>query len=378
MTPRLLDISHAVEHGLITYKGFPAPVMCDFLSREASRAKYAPGTEFQIDRIDMVGNSGTYVDSPFHRYADGKDLAALRQRLRHEVRATLSAAASGVERAGLRSWDFGPLPRTIERESAGFVVVSYPALVDEGDTVAVRVFDTPSAQRQAMAAGTRRLVLLNTPSPVRPVANSLSNRAKLVLTRNPHGSVAALLQDCIACAADALIAAGGGPAWDADGFARLVEEVRPRLAGTVLDVAGTVERILAAEHAVQTRQASTAGPGLDAAIADVRAQLAGLVYPGFVAATGLRRLPHLVRYLDAVERRLAKLPENPRRDAAWMHRVHAVQEAYAELPRSADTGDIRWMIEELRVSLFAQALGTAHPVSEQRIFRAIDELAGHA
>ena len=74
---RLIDISHAVEAGLVTYKGFPAPVMCDFLSREASRAKYAPGTEFQIDRIDMVGNTGTYVDSPFHRYADGKDLSEL-------------------------------------------------------------------------------------------------------------------------------------------------------------------------------------------------------------------------------------------------------------------------------------------------------------
>ena len=74
---RLIDVSHAVEQGLVTYRGFPAPAMCDFLSREASRAKYAPGTEFQIDRIDMVGNTGTYVDSPFHRYADGKDLAEL-------------------------------------------------------------------------------------------------------------------------------------------------------------------------------------------------------------------------------------------------------------------------------------------------------------
>jgi arylformamidase len=73
----LIDISHVVEAGLVTYKGFPAPVMCDFLSREASRAKYAPGTEFQIDRIDMVGNTGSYVDSPFHRYADGKDLSEL-------------------------------------------------------------------------------------------------------------------------------------------------------------------------------------------------------------------------------------------------------------------------------------------------------------
>ena len=74
---RLLDISHAVEAGMVTYKGLPAPVMCDFLSREASHAKYAPGTEFQIDRIDMVGNTGTYVDSPFHRYADGRDLSEL-------------------------------------------------------------------------------------------------------------------------------------------------------------------------------------------------------------------------------------------------------------------------------------------------------------
>ncbi len=73
----LVDVSHSVEHGMVTYKGLPAPVMCDFLSREASRERYAPGTEFQIDRIDMVGNTGTYVDSPFHRYADGKDLSEL-------------------------------------------------------------------------------------------------------------------------------------------------------------------------------------------------------------------------------------------------------------------------------------------------------------
>jgi arylformamidase len=77
MSARLVDLSHTVEHGLVTYKGLPAPVICDFLSREASRARYAEGTEFHIGRIDMVANTGTYVDSPFHRYAQGKDLAAL-------------------------------------------------------------------------------------------------------------------------------------------------------------------------------------------------------------------------------------------------------------------------------------------------------------
>ena len=77
MTTHLIDVSHTVEHGMITYKGLPAPVICDFLSREASRSHYAPGTEFLIGRIDMVANTGTYVDSPFHRFADGADLAGL-------------------------------------------------------------------------------------------------------------------------------------------------------------------------------------------------------------------------------------------------------------------------------------------------------------
>ena len=73
----LIDLSHTVEHGMITYKGLPAPIVCDYLSREASRKLYAPGTEFQIGRIEMVANTGTYLDSPFHRYADGKDLSEL-------------------------------------------------------------------------------------------------------------------------------------------------------------------------------------------------------------------------------------------------------------------------------------------------------------
>jgi arylformamidase len=76
-TPSLIDVSHEVEHGMVTYKGLPAPIVCDYLSREASRARYSAGTEFHIGRIDMVANTGTYVDSPFHRYADGKDLAQL-------------------------------------------------------------------------------------------------------------------------------------------------------------------------------------------------------------------------------------------------------------------------------------------------------------
>ena len=332
-----------------------------------------PRDAWRLDQVpDHLRITFEVVDEGEKPLAQGKDLGELRQRLHHQVRQSLARAATGVERTGLRGWDdLGELPRTIERQQAGFLVRSYPALADEGDSVAVRVFDTPAQQHEAMRAGTRRLVLLNTPSPVRTIANALSNRAKLVLTRNPHGSVAALLDDCIACAADALIAEAGGPAWDRDGFERLVAAVRPRLAGTALEVVGTVERILAAEHAVQNQLAVTAGPGLEPSVTDVREQVRALVFPGFVTATGLAQLPHLVRYLQAAQRRLEKLPESPARDQERMHRVHAVQHEWAQAGRPAE---VRWMIEELRVSLFAQALGTAHPVSEQRILRAIDAL----
>jgi arylformamidase len=93
---RLIDLSHTVEHGMVTYKGLPAPAICDFLSREASRAIYAPATEFHIGRIDMVANTGTYVDSPFHRYASGKDLAQLPlESLAHLEAVAIAAASPG-------------------------------------------------------------------------------------------------------------------------------------------------------------------------------------------------------------------------------------------------------------------------------------------
>jgi kynurenine formamidase len=102
---RLIDVSHTVEHGMITYKGLPAPMICDWMSRDASRAKYAPGTEFHIGKIEMVANTGTYVDSPFHRYENGKDLAELPL----ESVADLECLVVRVP-AGMTSIDEVPLP----------------------------------------------------------------------------------------------------------------------------------------------------------------------------------------------------------------------------------------------------------------------------
>jgi ATP-dependent helicase HrpA len=328
------------------------------------------------------------VDDDGKALAEGKDLLALRRKLVPEVREVIASAVAEVrpeiERDGLRSWTVDVLPRTLSHVRGGHAVVGYPALVDDGDSVAVRVLESEAAQRQAHRAGVRRLLLLATGSPVKTVLGRLDNRTKLALGSAPHARAAELFDDCLACAVDALVDEAGGPAWDADGFARLAEHVSANLVAEVVLVIKRVSSVLAAAASIRSTLDSLGGPA--ASVDDIRAQLAGLVYPGFVTATGTVRLRDLPRYLTAIERRLDKLPADPVRDRTKTADVAHVQRTYeeflGELPpaRRADdaVADIRWMIEELRVSLFAQTLGTAYPVSEKRIFRAMDDAADRA
>ncbi|HEY2206246.1 MAG TPA: ATP-dependent RNA helicase HrpA [Pseudonocardia sp.] len=324
----------------------------------------------------VTGEDGAVV-------ATGKDLPALRARLAGRSRAALSSAAGAdVERTGLTSWSLGELPAEVRRDRGGHQIVGYPALVDAGAAVDVRVFGTPAEQRAAMWRGTRRLLLLTVPSPVRQVRRTLRNADALALSQGPHGSLDALLADCLDAAADAVLARAGGPARTADGFARLAEAARTGLTGALVEVLDAVVEVLAAATDVRGRLAGIRAPGVESSLADVRAQLDALVYPGFVAATGADRLADVARYLRAASRRLETLPREPTRDRDWMARVHEVRVAYDELlaglppgrPVPAAAVEIRWMIEELRVSFFAQPLGTRYPVSEKRIYRAIDDL----
>ncbi len=307
--------------------------------------------------------------------AEGKSLPELKRQLAPKVSATLSRAADDIEKKGLRAWDFGTLPRTYEQGR----VKAYPALVDDGDSVAIRTFPTEGEQRRAMWRGTRRLVLLGSPSPAKFLQSRLSNQAKLVLSHTPHGSVAALLDDCVACAADKLITEHGGPVWDETAFGALRDHVRADLSDETATVFAQAQRILAAAHEVETRLKSTGSPILIPALTDVRAQLTRLIYPGFVTVTGSRRLPDLLRYLRAIERRLDRLPDDPHRDRERMLAVQQVEAAYVRArdarPGNTRIRQVRWMLEELRVSFFAQQLGTAYPVSEKRIRRELDEAA---
>jgi ATP-dependent helicase HrpA len=225
--------------------------------------------------------------------------------------------------------------------------------------------------------------MLNLPfSPVRYLSSRLGNAAKLALSRAPHGSVAALLDDCVACAVDRVIAENGGPAWNPADFAKLQTRVRETLFDAFEQVVSKVELILTHVYEIERRLRGISDISFVAAVNDIRRQLAGLIHAGFVAETGWWLLPHLQRYLKAIDLRLDKLAGNIQRDRDYIQRIDEIQQEYrdavAQLPparRAADAvTQIPWMIEELRVSYFAQSMGTAYPVSDVRIYRAIDAL----
>jgi len=313
----------------------------------------------------------------------GRDLDVLRRTLAPKVRATISAAAGDIERRGITTNDFGTLPRRIAQVRGGYEVTVYPALADEGDSVAVRVFESEAQQREAMRAGTRRLLLLTLPPAARYLQGRLDNRAKLELSRvKVYRSIADLLDDCAGAAVDKLVADAGGPGWSSAEFTTLRETVRADLVDAVANVVTQVQAVLATTYDVEQRLGSTRDPALVPALADIRAQLKGLVHPGFVTETGWRQLHHLPRYLRAIAYRMDRLAGNLPRDRQLMAQLHQIEQEYrelrADLPAGgvADEGlqEIRWMIEELRVNFFAQSLGTAYPVSDKRIYRAMDQL----
>ena len=281
---------------------------------------------------------------------------------------------SGIaERSGLTAWTVGALPREVKRLVSGHTVTGYPALVDEGSTAGIRVFQRQSAQDLAMRGGVIRLLALRVPSPDRYVLDHLSNKEKLTFSQNPHGSVTELIADCTLATIDKLTPAE--LPWNEKDFNALYEAVRAELIDTVFSVTAVVERVLASKLRIDKALKSASSLPLISALNDIRQQLDLLVFPGFVAKTGFAQLSQLPRYLSAIERRLEKLPNNVARDGQSMAAVQQLEDEYddavaALVPGQRSTAaleHVRWMIEELRVSLFAVELGTAYSVSEKRI-----------
>ncbi len=297
----------------------------------------------------------------------GRDLGELKLRLAPRVDRTLNAAAAHLTHPGATSWQFGELPRRIERPLPG-----HPALVDRGDRVGVQVFADAGAAVRAHRNGLRRLITLTTVDPTRWVVSRMGNATKLALATSPYPDVPALLADARLKATGDLADAVGGldGVRDEAAFTRLADLVRQdaatamqqtvQVAGEVLQLAGQVRsRLQAAPPATRD---------------DVAEQLAGLVYPGFVAATPAAAWRRLPVYLKAMLRRLEASVTNPRNEAQGLALITELEDEYAALcarfpagPLPAEVAAVGWLLEELRVGLFAQALGTAGPVSAKRV-----------
>ncbi|HET8780696.1 MAG TPA: ATP-dependent RNA helicase HrpA [Agromyces sp.] len=399
--------------------GEPREPLVAAVAQAIRRLTFAPvdPADFDIDRVPPhLRVTFRAVDERGRTLGSSKDLgelqAALADRTREAVARAVTAkprgerasrtsrmpdAANGgsempqaapqpteaIERSGITTWEWDELPAHLDTRQAGNVIRAYPALVDEKTSVGLRLVATASERDRASRRGIRRLLVLATPTPVAYVQEHLSNEEKLALAASAYPGTRALLDDCLAACVDAELRAR-----HPDGLVRTraeFEAVRDAIAANIMermfDTVALASRILRAAREADRAISGASSMHLMAALGDLRTQLDGLVPAGFVSATGIERLRHLPRYLEAINVRVRKLVENPGRDRQAMNQLEpsmaAFEAAGGRIPIDPESPPqlvrVRWMLEELRVSLFAQELRTAEPVSPQRIAKALDE-----
>ncbi len=313
--------------------------------------------------------------------AQGHDLAELQRRLAPKLTQTLTRASRQVATTGATSWSFPALPQRHTTRRGDSELAGYPAIRDDATSVAVVVLDTPDRARLVHARGLRRLLALTTPDPTRWVVSRMSNQTKLQLGVSPYPSVTALLADCRLKALDRCLNTMGVDPWtirDPERFAAVSVPVRERMADTMRAVVTYTGDLLGRYQAVQRLIAGRTGEIYD----DVAEQVANLVFTGWIAATPDPWFGHQERYLHAAELRLTAYASNPARDRQPAAVVAQLEDEYADLvarqpegPLSPEMARVGWLLEELRVSLFAQQLRTAEPVSAKRVRSALTALA---
>ncbi len=359
----------------------------EYLAAQIQRQTYTPVSvdDFDLDRLPahlqmtfaVIGENGK-------RVAASKDLDGLKHKLSSRTRESVAKAhvhtPNAVERGGITSWDFGELPRVLDTTQSGNTIRAYPALVDEGASVAIRLMATPGDQAREHRKGVLRMLQLAVPAPTGYVQEHVTTAEKLALARNPYPSMNALYADCLlACAAEVL---GERDIRSPSEFA----VVRDKLSATIVDslfaAIGLVSTVLTSARDAEKAISTASNIALIAPLADAREQLGALVFPGFVGRTGLAQLRRLPVYLAGITHRVAKLAENPNRDRAWLTEVQTATERYraagGELPQHPDARSalthVRWLLEELRLSLFAQHLPTVEQVSLKRISKLLSDL----
>ncbi len=322
------------------------------------------------------------VDEKGRALASGKDLDKLKDQLAPKQRQEIASQAKAIERTGITAWDFGDLPATYEIHSGGITTTGFPALVRHDAALSLRVVTSAAQQREALRTAVRWLLQRELPSVASRVLRTLSSTERIALTQTSHPSAAALYDDCTAASIDLLVAKNGPLPMTQAAYEQLRGVAQGALVETVSktmrDLAGTLtaraEAVLLLE---EIRHASFADVR-----ADVAAQLDFLFGTSFVTRHGAARLPDIGRYSKAIAVRLDRVKGHRDNDHRGMLVVQDVLNEYAELARAfppdepppSTLTDIRWMIEELRVSTFAQSVPTAYTVSVKRIHKAMDSL----
>jgi len=303
------------------------------------------------------------LDDEGRQRAMGRDLAGIKRELGEDTKALLQDEAPVDEGTRHTGWTMGDLPEIMEIERGRRTLMGYPGLVDAGDAVTLQVFESPEKAREAHAAGVRRLLSIAFRERIRDLERTLGKDMVL----------APLKDDILRAALDRTFLAESLPMTQAD-FARRIDEGRSRFTLIAQEIARSAGQILAERTALQKKlngvEKAFARPA-----AEVRAQLERLLAPGWLAATPWERLQHLPRYLKAASLRLDKVRADPQRDQRLAAEVAALEQPYQRelgLRRrsgavSADLEQFGWLLEELRVSLFAQELRTPVPVSVKRL-----------
>ncbi|MBL4940902.1 MAG: ATP-dependent RNA helicase HrpA [Colwellia sp.] len=320
----------------------------------------------------------------------GRDLNQLKAQLQGKVKASIKQVAEkGIEQSKLTQWSFGNLPQGYEKKIASMTIKAFPALVDHKNSVAIELFEEQEQAEQAMLNGVSRLILLNIPSPLKYLQEKMPNKAKLGLYFNPFGAITDLLQDCIQAACVYLVKQYmlanhlTQLPREKQNFDLICDYVRAEISDCVLSAAIKVEQVLSLRHDIAKKLKGTVALNVIQSHGDIKQQHENLVFKGFVSACGLDKLDDIIRYLKGVLRRLEKLPIDPNQDRLKLIEVNKATDLFVSVlakqrkdkPIAQNIHATKWMIEELRISLFAQNLGTTQPISLKRIINHLKDVS---
>ncbi|MDD3528810.1 MAG: ATP-dependent RNA helicase HrpA [Gallionellaceae bacterium] len=359
--------------------------LADFLARTTGQA--IPRDAWRLDNLAAhLTMNYRVLDEGNRIVAEGRDLAALRRQLGGEAARSLQQAAAPNERDSVGRWDFGDLPERVELTSGGRKVAAFPSLVEKGGQLALKLLDSPAVAREAHRRGVCRLLWRAFPDLLKQVEKDLAARLKPAAMQyallDKSLGLADLIADVLYSAARAVLNMDPADLRRQNEFDSAAQTARPHLAGQAKETARLAAECL--DHAHRLNQQLARPLASKVAAADLREQLQGLVFPGFAASLAPATLVHLPRYLKAMERRLEKLASRPERDAQAMRALMPLLTQWQTRRRreemacgvSAEMESFRWLLEELRVSLFAQELKTPEPVSVKRLEKRWAELLG--